>query len=157
MLLEHLQGGDSTTSLGSPYQHLSTLLEKLFFLISSLNLPWCNLRPLPLVLSLLPRRRGQPQPHQNKEVPTCLLSYCECVGLGTGKTLQMIHKTRVCLFKIAVIYSESQQYWSHLTEICPSAHKQTPENSDPITHNTDWESAAKRREWLLLVTSNVFF
>ena len=32
--------GDSTTSLGSPFQCLTTLPVKKFFLISSLNLPW---------------------------------------------------------------------------------------------------------------------
>ena len=42
--------GDSTTSLGSLFQCLTTLLVK-FFLLSNLNLPWCNLRPFPLVLS----------------------------------------------------------------------------------------------------------
>jgi len=35
---EHLQGGDSTTSMGSLCRCLTTLLEK-FFLISNLNLP----------------------------------------------------------------------------------------------------------------------
>ena len=56
---------DSTTSLGSPFQCLTTLSEMKFFLISSLNHPWCMLRPFPLVLSLLPRRRCQPPPCQN--------------------------------------------------------------------------------------------
>ena len=32
--------GDSTTTLGSPFQCLTTLSIKKFFLISSLNLPW---------------------------------------------------------------------------------------------------------------------
>ncbi|KAK4831181.1 LOW QUALITY PROTEIN: hypothetical protein QYF61_015913 [Mycteria americana] len=45
--------GDSTTSLGSLFQCLTTLSVKKFFLISSLNLPWHNLRPFPLVLSLV--------------------------------------------------------------------------------------------------------
>ncbi|KAK4828289.1 hypothetical protein QYF61_024954 [Mycteria americana] len=45
--------GDSTTSLGSLFQCLTTLLVKKFFLISNLNFPWCNLRPFPLVLSLV--------------------------------------------------------------------------------------------------------
>ncbi|KAK4830462.1 hypothetical protein QYF61_011186, partial [Mycteria americana] len=42
--------GDSTTSLGSLFQCLITLSVKKNFLISSLNLPWRNLRPFPLVL-----------------------------------------------------------------------------------------------------------
>jgi len=42
--------GDSTTSLGSPFQLLSTLLEEKFFRISNLNLP---LRPFTLVLLLV--------------------------------------------------------------------------------------------------------
>ncbi len=32
------RNGDSTTSLGSPFQHLTTLSEKKFFLISDLKL-----------------------------------------------------------------------------------------------------------------------
>ena len=36
---------DSTTSLGSLFQLLITLSEKLFFPTSNLNLPWCNLKP----------------------------------------------------------------------------------------------------------------
>jgi len=29
------------------------------------NLPWCNLKPFPLVFSLSPGRRGRPAPHHN--------------------------------------------------------------------------------------------
>jgi len=43
--------GDSTTSLGSLFQCLTTLSVKKCFLISRLNLPCHNLRPFPLVLS----------------------------------------------------------------------------------------------------------
>jgi len=43
--------GDSTTSLRSPFQCLTALSVKKCFLISNLNLPWCNLRPFPLILS----------------------------------------------------------------------------------------------------------
>ncbi|KAK4815747.1 LOW QUALITY PROTEIN: hypothetical protein QYF61_006785 [Mycteria americana] len=49
----HGRDGDSTTSLGSLVQCLITLSVKKNFLISSLNLPWRNLRPFPLVLSLV--------------------------------------------------------------------------------------------------------
>ena len=52
-LLNTSRDGDSTTALGSPFQCLTTHSVKKYFLISSLNLPWCNLRPLPLVLSLI--------------------------------------------------------------------------------------------------------
>ena len=45
--------GDSTTSLGSLVQCLTTLSVKKFFLISNPNLPWRNLRPLPLILWLV--------------------------------------------------------------------------------------------------------
>jgi len=44
--------GGSTTSLGSPFQCLTTLSDKQYFLKSSLNLPWRSLRPFPLALSL---------------------------------------------------------------------------------------------------------
>lgn len=42
----------SITSLGTLCQYITTLAEKKFFLISSLNLPWQNLKPLALVLSI---------------------------------------------------------------------------------------------------------
>ena len=44
---------DSTTPLGSRFQCLTTLSVEKFFLISNLNLPWHNLKPLPLILSLV--------------------------------------------------------------------------------------------------------
>ena len=46
---------DSTTSLGSPFQCVSTPLK--LFLTSNLNLPWCNLRPFPLVLRYIEEQR----------------------------------------------------------------------------------------------------
>ena len=51
--LKTSRDGDSTTSLGSLFQCLATLSVNKFLLISYLNLPWRNLRPLPLVLSLV--------------------------------------------------------------------------------------------------------
>ena len=36
--------GDSTTSPGSPFQCLTTLSEKYYFLTSSLNFPWHSLK-----------------------------------------------------------------------------------------------------------------
>ena len=48
----------SNTSLGSLFQCITTLSEKKIFLISNLNLPWCNLRPSPLILLLLTGSRG---------------------------------------------------------------------------------------------------
>jgi len=53
------------TSLSSLFQCLTALYKREFSLISSLNLPWHNLRPFPLILSLLPGRRGWPPPHYN--------------------------------------------------------------------------------------------
>ena len=50
-LLNTSRGGDSTTTLGSLFQWSTTLRVKEFFLIPNLNLPWCNLRPFPLMLS----------------------------------------------------------------------------------------------------------
>ena len=47
--------GDSTTSLGSLSQCLTTLSVKKFFPISNLNLPRHNFRPFPLVLKSPPR------------------------------------------------------------------------------------------------------
>jgi len=57
--------GDSTTSLGSPFQCLTALLEKNYFLVSNLNLPWCNLRLLILVLLLTLRIWSNSQDLQN--------------------------------------------------------------------------------------------
>jgi len=48
-LLNTSRDGASTTSLGSLFQCFTTLSVKKFFLISNLNLPWCNLRPFPLL------------------------------------------------------------------------------------------------------------
>lgn len=45
--------GDSTNSLNSLFQCLTTLFMKKFFLTSNLNLPWHNLRPFPHVLSFV--------------------------------------------------------------------------------------------------------
>ena len=50
LFLETSRGSDSTTSLGSLFQCLTTLSEEQFFLISNMNLPWHNLRSFPLVL-----------------------------------------------------------------------------------------------------------
>jgi len=55
----------STSSLGSLFQCLITVSEKKFFLISNLNLFWCNLGPFPLVLLLLSERGGLSPPHNN--------------------------------------------------------------------------------------------
>jgi len=59
-LLTPSRGGESTTSLCSLCQCLTTPSEKNFFLITNLNLPWCNSRPLPLIPLLLPGRRSLP-------------------------------------------------------------------------------------------------
>ena len=56
-ILNTSRDGDPTTSLGSPFQYLTTPSVKKCFLIPNLNLPWHNLRPFPLVLS--PVRRDQ--------------------------------------------------------------------------------------------------
>ena len=52
-LLNTSRGCDSTTSLGRLSQQLITLSVKKPFLIFKLNLPWHNLRPFPLLLSLV--------------------------------------------------------------------------------------------------------
>ena len=53
------RGSDSTTSLGSLFQCLTTLSEK-FFLMLNLNLPWRILRPFPLILSQLHGEEADP-------------------------------------------------------------------------------------------------
>jgi len=59
--------GDPTATLSSLCHCLSTLSEQKFFLISNLNLPWCNFRPLHLILLPLPGRRGWPPPLERGE------------------------------------------------------------------------------------------
>ena len=66
--------GDSTTSLGSLFQCLTTLSVKKFFLISSLNLPWCNLRPLPLILLLVTWEKRPICEHRSLQVPSMTVS-----------------------------------------------------------------------------------
>ena len=51
---------DSITPLGSLYQHLTTPSENKFFLISNLNLLWCNLK----LLSFFQWSHQQPSPSQ---------------------------------------------------------------------------------------------
>lgn len=51
-LLNTSREGDSTTSLNSLFQSLTTLLVKFFFVISSLNLTWHNLRSFPFAILL---------------------------------------------------------------------------------------------------------
>ena len=46
--LNTFRDSDPTTSLGSLFQCSTNPSEKECFLISNLNLPWCNLKPLPL-------------------------------------------------------------------------------------------------------------
>ena len=50
LALNTFRDGASTTSLGSLFQHLATLIVKNFPLTSNLNLPSLNLKPFPLVL-----------------------------------------------------------------------------------------------------------
>ena len=50
-------GGDFTTSLDRLFLHATTLSENKFLLISNLNFPWCNLRPSPLILSLVTQEK----------------------------------------------------------------------------------------------------
>jgi len=54
------RNGDSTTSLGSLLLCLAILSENNFFLIYNLTLPWCNLRPFLLILSLLQEEEADP-------------------------------------------------------------------------------------------------
>lgn len=69
---------NSTTSLGSLLQCLTTPSVKKSFPISTLNLPWCHMRPFPFVLSLAawekrPTLNGTSQSH---ETPQPGLSCC---------------------------------------------------------------------------------
>lgn len=52
LVLSTARNGVATASLGSLGQDLSTLIETIFFLMSSLNLSSLSSKPLPLVLSL---------------------------------------------------------------------------------------------------------
>lgn len=54
--------GDFTTTLGSPFQYLTTLSIKKFFLMSNMKPSWWSLRPCALVLSLIFWEK-KPTPH----------------------------------------------------------------------------------------------
>lgn len=51
-LLNISRDENSTTSMGSQYQCVTTLSMKKFLLTSNLSLHWCNVRPFPHILSL---------------------------------------------------------------------------------------------------------
>jgi len=73
LFLEHLQGWwcsrkHHLSGQPEPLHHHS---EKKLFLISNLNLPCCNLRPFPLILSLLLGSRGRSPPHHNLLSGSC--------------------------------------------------------------------------------------
>ena len=53
LFLSTSRSSDSTTSMGSLFHYLTALPENNFFLISNLNIPWQNLRLLPLALTLV--------------------------------------------------------------------------------------------------------
>ena len=57
-------------SLGSPFQCLTTLLQK-YFLTSNPNLPWCKLRPFPLIPVLVTWEEGPTPPHHNLPSGSC--------------------------------------------------------------------------------------
>ena len=59
---EDLQGWWLPTSLGSLCHCLTAPYKTKFLLVSNLNLSWCSLRPLSLILLLLPGRRDQSPP-----------------------------------------------------------------------------------------------
>ena len=68
-LLNISRDSDSTTSLGSPFQHLVTLSEKKFFLTSNLKLPWHNLRPFSIASYM--EEEFNPPPHCNFLSESC--------------------------------------------------------------------------------------
>ena len=53
LFLNISRNGDSTMSLSSLFQYLTTPSGKKFFIISNLNLSCCNLKPLPFILLLV--------------------------------------------------------------------------------------------------------
>ena len=61
---------------------MTTLSEKKLFLKSNLNLPWCNLRPFPLVLLLDTWERRLTPPHQNITPYNCLKGGSGEEGVG---------------------------------------------------------------------------
>ena len=85
---------DSTTSLGSLCQCLATLPEKKFFLISNLNLPWCNIRPLPLILSLVT--------WEKRPIPSKTASGCQTIFPGDISHSDSLGKL-VCLSQFLAI------------------------------------------------------
>ena len=62
---------DSITFLSNQFWCITTLSEMRIFLISNLNLPWCSWRPFPVILLLLPGRRGWLPPRCNLLSGSC--------------------------------------------------------------------------------------
>lgn len=58
--LKYLQGWWLSHFLGSLCQWLTTFVGKKFFPISNLKVPWCNLKPFPLIWLLVTLEEGEP-------------------------------------------------------------------------------------------------
>lgn len=85
MFLEHLQGQWLCHLSGQPVPiHYCSFLEEIFS-ISDLNLPWCQINPLPLILSPVPWEKGLTTTYASLSMSlkqgssTCVLDACPYV------------------------------------------------------------------------------
>lgn len=69
--LNSSRDSDFVTSLGNLFQYLIILSVNKFFLVSNLDLPWCNRRPFPSVVL-----------QGSKVLALLVLSWCPVMALG---------------------------------------------------------------------------
>ena len=128
--------GDSTTSLRSLFQCLTTLSVKEFFLTSNLKLPWCNLIIIFLKLRnshLLPSGEtglvAHPQSspgRQNIKLPVKSLMYNKVIPAITSLCNAEIPFTGVIQVQVD---SAGWKYWGFLRNFAKDnlpAHRSTP-------------------------------
>ncbi|KFQ72252.1 Leucine-rich repeat and IQ domain-containing protein 1, partial [Phaethon lepturus] len=85
-----LDGCINLQNLELSYNRITRIVKK-FFLISNLNLPWRNLRPFPLVLSLVTwEKRPTPSSPQPPFRTDCDPIVCSLGGLESLKSLQQL-------------------------------------------------------------------
>lgn len=101
---------DSTSFLGSPFQHLTTILVKVFFLIYNLNCLWHNLRHFPPVPSLVTWEQ------MNAPEPLVMLGHStEAKFVSAGDIYPLLRQVQSNLSQLRV---SSPLVWLYLTFVC---------------------------------------
>lgn len=103
-------------SLDSPFQCLTPLLEKKFFLMPNQNLPWHNLRPFPLVLS---GGIDWPPPHYN--LPTKIYGWKEQRWKEIWSILHFLKNRNLACFRKMYVFIKDNYLFSFFLQ--EKAHK----------------------------------